>query len=377
MASVTLKGITKKFDGDVTAVSCFNLDIADKEFVILVGPSGCGKTTMLRIIAGLETATEGDVIIDGKCVNNVLPKDRDIAVVFQNYALYPHMSVFDNMAFSLKLKHMKKKGIVERVNDVSRVLNVELLLNRRPRALSGGQKQRVALGRAIIRHPKMFLMDEPLSNLDAQLRGQMRTEICKLHQRLQTTFIYVTHDQTEAMTMGTRIVVMKGGLIQQVDEPQTLYDHPVNMFVAGFIGNHPMNFAETKVTAESGDICLRLGCNALKMPDEKARILQEKGYVGKDVIFGIRPEDVTKAENSLEPGNHAIVEAVVEVVERLGSENILHVRIDSTDFTAIVKPSASSGPGSTIRLALDMDKLHVFDKDLQTSIFRSIPDVYQ
>lgn len=270
MASVVLKNIYKKYPGGVTAVNDFNLNIADKEFIVLVGPSGCGKSTTLRMVAGLEEITSGELLIDGKLVNDIAPKDRDIAMVFQNYALYPHMTVFENMAFGLKLRKTPKGEIKKRVTEAARILEIEHLLDRSIKALSGGQRQRVALGRAIVREPKVFLMDEPLSNLDAKLRAQMRTEIIKLHQKLQTTIIYVTHDQTEAMTMGSRIVVMKDGYIQQVDSPQVLYEKPVNMFVAGFIGSPQMNFIDVKVEKQGADIYLRMGRWTVKLPEQKA-----------------------------------------------------------------------------------------------------------
>src|SRR5690554_2244623 len=269
MASVTLKNITKVYDGNVTAVSDFNLDIADKEFIVLVGPSGCGKSTTLRMVAGLEEITEGELYIGDKLMNDVAPKDRDIAMVFQNYALYPHMTVYDNMAFGLKLRKFNRAEIDKRVREAARILDIEHLLDRKPKALSGGQRQRVALGRAIVREPRVFLMDEPLSNLDAKLRVQMRTEISKLHHKLNTTFIYVTHDQTEALTMGTRIVVMKDGFIQQIDNPQTLYDEPVNQFVAGFIGSPQMNFANVTVIKEGDKVYLQFGESKLEVTADK------------------------------------------------------------------------------------------------------------
>ncbi|MBQ6716116.1 MAG: sn-glycerol-3-phosphate ABC transporter ATP-binding protein UgpC, partial [Clostridia bacterium] len=274
MASVTLKNIYKVYTGGVTAVSDFCLDIEDKEFIVLVGPSGCGKSTTLRMVAGLEEISDGELYIGDKLVNDVAPKDRDIAMVFQNYALYPHMTVYDNMAFGLKLRKTPKAQIDKRVKEAARILDIEHLLNRKPKALSGGQRQRVALGRAIVREPKVFLMDEPLSNLDAKLRVQMRTEITKLHQRLQTTFIYVTHDQTEAMTMGSRIVVMKDGFIQQVDTPQNLYDYPTNLFVAGFIGSPQMNFFTVRLTKKDGEVYAVFGENSIKVPAEKLEKLK-------------------------------------------------------------------------------------------------------
>ena len=319
MASVVLKNIYKKYPGGVTAVNDFNLNIADKEFIVLVGPSGCGKSTTLRMVAGLEEITSGELLIDGKLVNDIAPKDRDIAMVFQNYALYPHMTVFENMAFGLKLRKTPKGEIKKRVTEAARILEIEHLLDRSIKALSGGQRQRVALGRAIVREPKVFLMDEPLSNLDAKLRAQMRTEIIKLHQKLQTTIIYVTHDQTEAMTMGSRIVVMKDGYIQQVDSPQVLYEKPVNMFVAGFIGSPQMNFIDVKVEKQGADIYLRMGRWTVKLPEQKAEKILAGGYVEKTVVMGIRPEAVHDEQMYLEAYKDSQIECKVEVVELLGA----------------------------------------------------------
>ncbi len=292
MSSLSLKHIYKVYPGNVTAVKDFNLDIEDKEFIVFVGPSGCGKSTTLRMIAGLEEISQGELYIDGNIVNNIAPKDRDIAMVFQNYALYPHMTVYDNMAFGLKLRKIPKNEIDEKVKEAARILDIEHLLDRKPKALSGGQRQRVALGRAIVREPKVFLMDEPLSNLDAKLRVQMRTEISKLHKKLQTTFIYVTHDQTEAMTMGSRIVVMKDGLIQQVDTPQQIYAYPANMFVAGFIGSPQMNFIDSKLEEKNEKTYIVFGEDSILLPGDKAKIAKEKGYLGKDIVMGIRPENI-------------------------------------------------------------------------------------
>ncbi|MEE0874232.1 MAG: sn-glycerol-3-phosphate ABC transporter ATP-binding protein UgpC, partial [Ruminococcus sp.] len=299
MASLSLRHIYKIYDGNVTAVKDFNLEIADKEFIIFVGPSGCGKSTTLRMIAGLEDISKGELYIGDKLVNDVTPKDRDIAMVFQNYALYPHMSVYDNMAFGLKLRKMPKEEIRTRVEEAARILGIEQFLERKPKALSGGQRQRVALGRAIVRDPKVFLLDEPLSNLDAKLRAQMRTEISKLYQRLGTTFIYVTHDQTEAMTMGTRIVVMKDGIVQQVDTPQNLYDMPCNMFVAGFIGSPQMNFVNATIGKKGGDYTLNFDKYEIPLPPSKSAGGKLDAYVGKEVIFGIRPEHVHDEEDEL------------------------------------------------------------------------------
>jgi multiple sugar transport system ATP-binding protein len=368
MASVGLKNVYKKFDGGVVAVNDFNLEIEDKEFIILVGPSGCGKTTTLRMIAGLEEVTEGEVYIDERLVNDVQPKDRDIAMVFQNYALYPHMTVFDNMAFGLKLRKTPKDQIKRRVHEAAKILDIEHLLDRKPKALSGGQRQRVALGRAIVREPKVFLMDEPLSNLDAKLRVQMRVEISKLHQKLQTTIIYVTHDQTEAMTMGSRIVVMKDGLIQQVDSPQVLYEKPCNMFVAGFIGTPQMNFINAKLEKRENGIFLVFGEHVLKLPEGRAKKLEDSEYIGKEVVMGVRPENIRDEEVFLESMPDSIVEANVEVIEMLGSETLLYVYIDNVPVTARVNPRTRARSGDTIKLAIDTNRIHLFDKDTEKTI---------
>ncbi|HOJ11446.1 MAG TPA: sn-glycerol-3-phosphate ABC transporter ATP-binding protein UgpC [Clostridiales bacterium] len=368
MASVVLKNVTKRYEGGVTAVSSFCLDIEDKEFIILVGPSGCGKTTTLRMIAGLEEITEGEVYIGDKLVNDVQPKDRDIAMVFQNYALYPHMTVFDNMAFGLKLRRTPKADIKRRVHEAAKILEIEHLLDRKPKALSGGQRQRVALGRAIVRDPKVFLMDEPLSNLDAKLRVQMRIEISKLHQRLQTTFIYVTHDQTEAMTMGTRIVVMKDGFIQQVDSPQSLYERPVNLFVAGFIGSPQMNFINVKIEKRGEGIYLVFGKHSLKVPEGKAKKISAGDYIGKDVVMGIRPEDVHDEAVYLESMPDSVATANVEVIEMLGSETLLYLFVEEYSITARVNPRTTARSGDTIKVAFDTNKIHLFDKDTEVVI---------
>ena len=368
MASLNLKGIYKRYAGGVTAVSDFNLDIADKEFIVLVGPSGCGKSTTLRMIAGLEEISEGELYIGDKMVNDVAPKDRDIAMVFQNYALYPHMTVFDNMAFGLKLRKMPKDEIKKRVHEAARILDIEHLLDRKPKALSGGQRQRVALGRAIVREPKVFLMDEPLSNLDAKLRGQMRTEISKLHQRLQTTFIYVTHDQTEAMTMGTRIVVMKDGFIQQIDSPQVLYDRPDNMFVAGFIGSPPMNFVDGTLEKKDDGMYVTFGSSSIKIPADKAAKLEGSEYIGKTVVLGIRPENIADDADSLATYADAVVEAKVDVTELMGAEIYLYMTIEGASFTARVEPESTAKPGDTIKVAFNVNKMHLFDKETEKVI---------
>ncbi|MCX7710189.1 MAG: sn-glycerol-3-phosphate ABC transporter ATP-binding protein UgpC [Clostridia bacterium] len=368
MASLKLKNIYKKYPGGVTAVNDFNLDIEDKEFIILVGPSGCGKTTTLRMIAGLEDISEGELYIGDKLVNDVAPKDRDIAMVFQNYALYPHMTVFDNMAFGLKLRKTPKDEIKRRVHEAAKILDIEHLLDRKPKALSGGQRQRVAVGRAIVREPKVFLFDEPLSNLDAKLRVQMRTEIGKLHQKLQTTFIYVTHDQTEAMTMGTRIVVMKDGLIQQVDTPTTLYDRPCNLFVAGFIGSPQMNFITARLEKRGAEIHLVFGKDDVKLPEGKAKKLEGTDYIGKDVIMGIRPENVHDEAMYIETMQDSIVEAKIDLVEALGSETYLYMIIDDVNFTARVNPRTKAKAGDVVKVALDVNKIHLFDKETERVI---------
>jgi len=366
MASVVLKNVVKRYDGGVTAVSNFNLDIEDKEFIILVGPSGCGKTTTLRMIAGLEEITEGEIYIGDKLVNDVQPKDRDIAMVFQNYALYPHMTVFDNMAFGLKLRRTPKAEIKRRVHEAAKILEIEHLLDRKPKALSGGQRQRVALGRAIVRSPKVFLMDEPLSNLDAKLRVQMRIEISKLHQKLQTTFIYVTHDQTEAMTMGTRIVVMKDGFIQQVDSPQALYEKPVNLFVAGFIGSPQMNFINSKLEKRDDAVYVVFGNNSLKLPEGKVKSVSD--YIGKEVILGIRPEHVHDEAVYLESLPDCVADAKVEVIEMLGSETLLYLTVDDISVTARVNPRTTARSGDVIKVAFDINRIHLFDKDTENVI---------
>ncbi len=368
MASVKLKNIYKKYPGGVTAVNDFNLDIQDKEFIVLVGPSGCGKSTTLRMIAGLEEITSGELLIDGKLVNDIAPKDRDIAMVFQNYALYPHMTVFENMAFGLKLRKTPKGEIKKRVQEAARILEIEHLLDRSIKALSGGQRQRVALGRAIVREPKVFLMDEPLSNLDAKLRALMRTEIIKLHQRLQTTVIYVTHDQTEAMTMGSRIVVMKDGYIQQVESPQVLYEKPVNMFVAGFIGSPQMNFAIVRVEKDGADVKLRLGRFTIKLPENKAKVLEQFGYIDKEVVMGIRPEHVHDEQFYLDQFSDCQIESTIDVVELLGSESLIYFTLENTGFVSRVKPRHNLYVGDAIKFAINPEKVHVFDKETENII---------
>ena len=366
MADLQLKGIYKRYAGGVTAVSDFNLDIEDKEFIILVGPSGCGKSTTLRMIAGLEEISEGELYIGGELMNEVAPKERDIAMVFQNYALYPHMTVYENMAFALKLRKTPKDEIKKRVEEAAQILDISHLLDRKPKALSGGQRQRVALGRAIVRNPKVFLMDEPLSNLDAKLRVAMRTEINKLHKKLATTFIYVTHDQTEAMTMGTRIVVMKDGVVQQVDSPANLYNFPCNAFVGGFIGSPQMNFVTAKVVDENG-IWFEFNGSKIKLPEGKVNE-DIKAYIGKEVLIGIRPEDIHDDPAMLANSADSIVDAYVDVTEMMGAETYLYLKISDIPFTARVNQRSTAKLGDNIKVAFDMNKIHVFDKETEIAI---------
>ena len=378
MASLSLRNIQKKYAGGVVAVSDFNLEIKDKEFLIFVGPSGCGKSTTLRMIAGLEDITEGELYIDDKLVNDVAPKDRDIAMVFQNYALYPHMTVFENMAFGLKLRKTPKEEIKRRVEEAARILDIDHLLDRKPKALSGGQRQRVALGRAIVRDPKVFLLDEPLSNLDAKLRAQMRTELTKLHIKLGTTFIYVTHDQTEAMTMADRIVVMKDGFIQQVDTPQNLYNFPCNAFVAGFIGSPQMNFIDAKLLKKDNDFFVEFGSEdtkrkagvkyQLKLPAEKNKngILDE--YVDKEVTMGIRPECIHDEDMYMNSMTEGHIHANVEVTELMGAETYIYFNCEGHNFTARVSNTTTAKAGSEIDCVLDVSKIHLFDKESEKTI---------
>lgn len=364
MAEIKLNNIVKRYDNKVTAVHDFNLDISDKEFIVFVGPSGCGKSTTLRMIAGLEEISEGELVIDERVVNDVAPKDRDIAMVFQNYALYPHMNVYDNMAFGLKLRKFSKDEIDKRVKEAARILGLEQYLDRKPKALSGGQRQRVALGRAIVRDAKVFLMDEPLSNLDAKLRVQMRAEITKLHQRLQTTTIYVTHDQTEAMTMATRIVVMKDGRIQQVGSPKEVYDTPENIFVGGFIGSPAMNFLNG--TLEDGSF--KVGDTKIAIPGGKMKILQDKGYTGKEIVLGIRPEDIHDEPVFLESSSNTKIDAKIDVAELMGAETFLYSTVSGQDFIARVDSRTDIRNGQSIALAFDMNKAHFFDKETELRI---------
>ncbi|MBR3908620.1 MAG: sn-glycerol-3-phosphate ABC transporter ATP-binding protein UgpC [Clostridia bacterium] len=378
MASLSLRNVYKRYPGGVTAVIDFNLEIKDKEFIVFVGPSGCGKSTTLRMVAGLEEISEGEVYIGDRLINDVAPKDRDIAMVFQNYALYPHMTVFDNMAFGLKLRKTPKDEIRRRVEEAARILDIEHLLERKPKALSGGQRQRVALGRAIVREPKVFLLDEPLSNLDAKLRAQMRTEISKLHQRLGTTFIYVTHDQTEAMTMASRIVVMKSGVIQQVDTPQNLYLYPCNLFVAGFIGSPQMNFIDAVIVKDGDKYFVEFGSEDTKtragvkykieLPASKNKDNCLDAYVGKEVIMGIRPEDVHNEEDLLATFKDGIVEADVEVTELMGAETYLYMNCEGQAINARVAPTNTARPGDKIQITIEPNKIHLFDKDTELTI---------
>ena len=368
MASLSLKGIGKRYPNGFEAVKDFNLEIEDQEFIIFVGPSGCGKSTTLRMIAGLEEITTGDLFIDGKRMNEVEPKDRDIAMVFQNYALYPHMTVFDNMAFGLKLRKVPKEEIEQKVLEAAKILDLEQLLDRRPKALSGGQRQRVAMGRAIVRNPKVFLMDEPLSNLDAKLRVQMRAEIASLHQRLGATIIYVTHDQTEAMTMGDRIVVMKDGVIQQVDSPQNLYKHPQNMFVAGFIGSPQMNFLDATVLKRDGKLVLSLADNELDITAPFESRKEITGYLDKPVKLGIRPEDVTVDSKFIKNNPDKVLTAKLEVSELMGSESYLYLDYSGQKLTARV--DADSTTNETVELGILTDRLHLFDPNSTVNIIK-------
>ncbi|WP_456447827.1 ABC transporter ATP-binding protein [Oceanithermus sp.] len=368
MAKVKLNNVWKRF-GKVVAVKEFDLETEDGEFVVFVGPSGCGKTTTLRMIAGLEEVSEGEIYIGDRMVNDVPPKDRDIAMVFQNYALYPHMNVYDNMAFGLRLRKVPKGEIERRVHEAAKILKIEHLLRRKPRELSGGQRQRVAMGRAIVREPKVFLMDEPLSNLDAKLRVEMRAEISKLQQRLGVTTIYVTHDQIEAMTLGHRIVVMKDGEIQQVDSPLNLYNLPANKFVAGFIGSPAMNFIRSAVEAENGKIAFVHKNFRLVVEGPFAEEL--KPYVGKEVWLGIRPEDI-KLRSETTPGEHTVIRGIVDVVEPLGAETEIHVRLEDVKITARIQGYEPLKPEQTVELEVDTAMLHAFDVETEKAIAHAL-----
>ncbi len=378
MASLSLKNICKVYPNGFEAVKDFNLEIADQEFIIFVGPSGCGKSTTLRMIAGLEDISSGELRIGDRLVNDVEPKDRDIAMVFQNYALYPHMTVYDNMAFGLKLRKVPSDEIDKMVKEAAKILDLVPYLERKPKALSGGQRQRVAMGRAIVRNPKVFLMDEPLSNLDAKLRVQMRIEISKLHQKLQATIIYVTHDQTEAMTLGTRIIVMKDGVIQQVDTPQNLYDKPCNLFVAGFMGSPQMNFIDCEVEQVGTRCKLHFVGRSVTLQETRSKKLIDGGYVGKKIVLGIRPEDIKDDEMMISNLPDSTFEAEVRVYELLGAEVFLYFTLEDkantkdlnnyVDITARVNPRTTAKVGDTIKIALDLSKIHLFDKETEQVI---------
>jgi multiple sugar transport system ATP-binding protein len=365
MPGVTYEHVTKRFDR-VVALNDLNLEVKDKEFLVLVGPSGCGKTTALRCLAGLEEATSGVIKIGTRIVNDVAPKDRDIAMVFQSYALYPHMTVYDNMAFGLKLRRVPRPEIDRRVKEAGEVLGLTDLLKRQPRQLSGGQRQRVALGRAIVREPQVFLLDEPLSNLDAKLRVQTRADISKLHQRLQTTFVYVTHDQTEAMTMATRIAVMRDGILQQLDTPQVLYDKPVNVFVAGFIGSPSMNFFDAKISRSDSTLFIDAGAFALPIPADKSQRFSSR--VGKDIIFGIRPEHIHDPQFAPPGITAARVETRVDVTEPMGNEVFLYLVTGEHTFIARVDPRTRARMGDRLEVSFDMSQIHVFDRDTQVAV---------
>lgn len=365
MAGVVYDHVTKQF-GEVKAVNDLSLEIKDKEFLVLVGPSGCGKTTALRLLAGLEEVSMGNIFIGERRVNDVAPKDRDIAMVFQSYALYPHMSVYDNMAFGLRLRKTPKSEIDRRVRAAADTLGIRDLLTRKPKQLSGGQRQRVALGRAIVREPKVFLMDEPLSNLDAKLRVQTRAEILKLHQRLETTFIYVTHDQVEAMTMGTRIAVMKDGILQQLDTPQRLYDCPANTFVAGFIGSPAMNFFDAKVAGSDKEMFL--DAEEFRLPAPPDRREKLTGFMGRPVVLGIRPEDIHDRDYAPGNLNGAPVDVLVDVIEPMGSEIYLHLLSGAKSYVARVDPRSKARPGNSVQVLMNLDRLHLFDKETDRAI---------
>jgi len=365
--------VTKSF-GDVVAVKDLNIDIADKEFLVFVGPSGCGKTTSLRLLAGLEEIDEGDIYIGDTLVNDILPKDRDIAMVFQNYALYPHMNVYDNLSFALKLRHVSKSEMDERVNEAASILGIDRLLHRKPKQLSGGERQRVALGRAIVRHPKVFLMDEPLSNLDAKLRVQTRAELIKLHERLQATFVYVTHDQVEAMTMGSRIAVMDGGLLQQVDAPRHLYDAPANIFVAGFIGSPAMNFFDATLAGSDSDLAVETKAFRLTVPHELLPAL--KPHLGKEIILGLRPEDIYVASEVPAGIAGEKIQCKLDLQELMGNEIFLHLTDNGDNFTARVTPRAVVTPGETVDIVLDTRRIHIFDRQTERSLIpREMHDI--
>lgn len=368
MSGIKFKNIKKVYPGNVTAVHNFNLEIKDKEFVVFVGPSGCGKSTTLRMVAGLEEISGGELYIDDQLVNNLAPKDRNIAMVFQNYALYPHMTVYKNMAFSLKLKKVPKDVIDKKIHEAAKILDIEQYLSRKPKALSGGQRQRVALGRAMVRDAKVFLLDEPLSNLDAKLRTQMRTEITKLHNALEKTFIYVTHDQTEAMTMGDRIVVMKDGFIQQVDTPQNLYDSPCSIFVAGFIGSPQMNFIDSKLVKKGNGYAVTFGSSVIPLPKGKGAGTDLADYLNKDIVLGIRPEDIHDEDVFLESSKESTFNVKVDIAELMGSEVYLYFDLEGNKMTGRVSSRCNAKMGDKVNLALDINKMHIFDKETEKNI---------
>lgn len=365
MASVTYNHVYKSF-GNVDVIDDLNIEVADGEFLVFVGPSGCGKSTSLRMLAGLEEITAGEILIGDRVVNNVAPKDRDVAMVFQSYALYPHMTVYDNMAFGLKLRKTPKKIIDERVRDAARSLGIEQLLDRRPRQLSGGQRQRVAVGRAIVREPSVFLLDEPLSNLDAKLRVEARSFISKLHQRLQTTFIYVTHDQVEAMTMGTRICVLSAGRLQQIDSPFNLYHNPHNVFVGGFIGSPSMNFFDAQLTEEDGNVVVDTNVFQFALPASQAE--PYRSHIGKNIILGIRPEDIH--DNDFLPSRlaPAQIEASVEVIEQMGHEVILYLEEGGKTFIARIDPRSRANIGGRLGMTINLENVHIFDAETEESL---------
>lgn len=367
MSTIKFKDVTKTFDnGKVTVIPGLTLDIEDKEFVVLVGPSGCGKSTTLRMIAGLEGISSGELYIDNKKVNDVPPKDRDIAMVFQSYALYPHMTVYKNMAFALKLKKIPKEEIDEKVMWAAKILDIEPYLDRKPRALSGGQRQRVALGRAMVRNPKVFLLDEPLSNLDAKLRTEMRSQITMLHKRLQTTFVYVTHDQTEAMTMADRIVVMNNGVIQQFDTPQKLYNEPANMFVAGFIGSPQMNFIDSKIEKIGNNLKVLFSGHEMNIPDEKITVL--KNYIGKEIILGIRPEHINSDSAAYDEKDGCVLDVTADIAEMTGSETNVYFDLGTQKHIARIKPQNRIHSGDKVRLYINKNSCYFFDKETTASI---------
>lgn len=363
MANISFRHVKKVYPGNVTIVPDLNLEIRDKEFIILVGPSGCGKSTTLRMIAGLEEVSDGELYIGDRLINNVQPKDRDIAMVFQNYALYPQMTVYDNIAFGLQLRKVPKAEIDRKVHEAAKALDLEHLLERKPKALSGGQRQRVALGRAMVRNPAVFLLDEPLSNLDAKLRTAMRSELTRLHKKLNTTFVYVTHDQTEAMTMGDRIVVMKDGIIQQVDTPQNLYDYPDNLFVAGFIGSPQMNFMNVTLNKENDDYFLTLGKFKIALSREKCSGAELDAYIGKTVVMGIRPEDFSANLNEGSP-----IEANVDIAELMGADINLYLTCEGYKLVSRLPSAFKTKEDEKVTLALKTEKIHIFDKETEKAI---------